>query len=72
MSRKSHGMSAGDPWRGIMSCKSHGLSVSDLRRGMVSRKLHVRKKPSVGLELRADGVPHKSEIPGWSAGDMRQ
>ena len=52
---------------------------------MASRKSHVRelknwmpmhsknkKKPSVGVELRADGDPHRSEKPGWSAGDMRQ
>ena len=30
------------------------------------------KKPSVGVELRAGGDPHRSEKPGWSAGDMRQ
>ena len=31
-----------------------------------------KKKPSVGVELRAGGDPHRSEKPGWSAGDMRQ
>ena len=31
-----------------------------------------KKKPSVGVELRAGGNPHRSEKPGWSAGDMRQ
>ena len=30
------------------------------------------KKPSVGVELRAGGDPHRSEKPGWSARDMRQ
>ena len=30
-----------------------------------------KKKPSVGVELRAGGDPHRSEKPGWSAGDMR-
>ena len=59
--------------------------VSDLWRGMASRKsvtcvwikkLDVyafknKKKPSVGVELRAGGDPHRSEKPGWSAGDMR-
>ena len=30
------------------------------------------KKPSVRVELRACGDPHRSEKPGWSAGDMRQ
>ena len=29
------------------------------------------KKPSVGLELRAGGDPHRSKKPGWSVGDMR-
>ena len=31
-----------------------------------------QKKPSVGVELRAGGDPHRSEKPGWSAGDTRQ
>ena len=30
------------------------------------------KKPSVRVELRAGGDPHRSEKPGWSAGDMRK
>ena len=30
-----------------------------------------QKKPSVRVELRAGGDPHRSENPGWSAGDMR-
>ena len=64
---------------------SVSVSVSDLWRGMVSRKSHVselknwmpmhsknKKKPSVGVELRAGGDPHRSQNPGWSAGDMRQ
>ena len=61
------------------------MSVSDLLRGMASRKSHVselknwmsmhsktKKKPSIGVELRAGGDPPRSEKPGWSAGDMRQ
>ena len=58
------------------------MSVGDLWHGMVSRKSHVSKlkywmpkhsrNPSVGVELRAGGDPHRSEKPGWSAGDMRQ
>ena len=31
-----------------------------------------KNKPSVGVEFRAGGDPHRSEKPGWSAGDMRQ
>ena len=31
-----------------------------------------KKKPRVGIKLRAGGDPHMSEKPGWSAGDMRQ
>ena len=32
-----------------------------------------QKKPSVGVELRAGGDPHRwSEKPEWSASDMRQ
>ena len=31
-----------------------------------------KKNHSVGVELRAGGDPHRSEKPGWSAGDMRQ
>ena len=31
-----------------------------------------KKKPSVGVELRGAGDPHRSEKLGWSAGDMRQ
>ena len=61
---------------------SLGTSVGDLWRGMASRKSHVSelkdwvpmhsKKPSVGVELRAGGDPHRSEKAGWSAGDMTQ
>ena len=29
-------------------------------------------KPSVGVEFRAGGDPHRSEKLGWSAGNMRQ
>ena len=67
------------------SSASLGMSVSDLWRGMASRKSHVselknwmpmhskkQKKPSVGVELRAGGDPHRSEKPGWSASDTRQ
>ena len=32
----------------------------------------IKKTPNVGVELRAGGDPHRSEKPGWSAGDMRQ
>ena len=50
---------------------------------MVSRKSHVnelknwipkhsKKKPSVGIELRAGGDLHRSKKPGWSAGDTGQ
>ena len=35
-------------------------------------KTNKQKNPSVGVELRAGGDPHRSEKPGWSAGDMRQ
>ena len=31
-----------------------------------------KKKPSVGIELRAGWDPHRSEKPGWSASDTRQ
>ena len=31
-----------------------------------------KKKPSVGVELRVGGDPHRSEKPGWSASDTRQ
>ena len=58
-------MSVGDLWHGIASCKSH---VSELKNWMPSHS----KKSSVGVELRAGGDPHKSEKPGWSAGDMSQ
>ena len=74
-----------DLWRGMVSCKSHVISVSDLWRAMASRKSHVRelknwmpmhsknkKKPSVGVELRANGDSLRSEKPGWRVGDMRQ
>ena len=31
-----------------------------------------KNKLSVRVEFRAVGNPHRSENPGWSAGDMRQ
>ena len=31
-----------------------------------------KKLPSVGVELRAGGGPHRPEKPGWSASDIRQ
>ena len=34
-------------------------------------KLSNKKKPCVGVELRAGGDLHRSEKPGWKAGDMR-
>ena len=59
-------MSVSDLWRGMASRKSH---VSELKNWM---PMHSKKKPSVGVELRAGGDPHRSEKPGWSASDMRQ
>ena len=55
----------GDLWHGMMSRKSH---AGKLKNWMPRHS----KKPSVGVELRAGGDPHRSEKPGWSAGDMRQ
>ena len=54
----------GDLWHGIASCKSH---VRELKNWMPKHS----KKPSVGVELRAGGDLHRSEKPGWSAGDIR-
>ena len=34
--------------------------------------LKKKKKPSVGVELRTGGDPHRSENSGWSCRDMRQ
>ena len=65
-SSASLGMSVSDVWHGMASRKSH---VSELKNWM---PMHSKKKPSVGVELRAGGDPHRSEKPGWSAGDMRQ
>ena len=64
----SLGMSVSDLWRGMASRKSH---VSELKNWMPmhSKKL---KKPSVGVELRTGGDPHRSEKPGWSASDIGQ
>ena len=56
----------GNLWRGIVSGKSQ---ASELKNWMPK---HSKKKPSVGVELRAGGDPHGSEKPGWSADDMRQ
>ena len=36
------------------------------------RKHSKAKKPSIGVELRAGGDPHRSEKPGWSVDDMRE
>ena len=33
---------------------------------------HSKKKPTVEVELRTDGDPHKSEKPEWIAPDMGQ
>ena len=52
----------------MASRKSH---VSELKNWMPMHSKK-QKKPSVGVELRAGGDPHRSEKPGWSAGDMRQ
>ena len=64
-SSASLGMSVGDLWRGMVSCKSH---VSELKNWIPRRS---KKKPSIGVELRAGGDPHRSEKSGWSAGGMR-
>ena len=58
-------MSVGDLWHDIASRKSH---ASELNNWMPRHS----KKPGVRVELRAGGDPHRSEKPGWSAGDMRQ
>ena len=58
-------MILGDLWPDMVSRKSH---VSELKNWMPKHS----KKPSVGVELRAGGDPHRSKKPGWSAGDMRQ
>ena len=58
-------MSVGDLWHGMVSCKSH---VGELKNWIPKHS----KKPSVRVELRAGGDPHRSEKPGWSTGDMRQ
>ena len=55
----------GDLWRGMASRESH---VSELKNWVPMHS----KKPSVGVELRAGGDPHRSEKAGWSAGDMTQ
>ena len=65
-SSASLGMSVGDLWHGMVSGKSH---VSELKNWMP--KHLKKKKPSVWVELRAGGDLHRSDKPGWSAGDMR-
>ena len=62
----SLGVSVGDLWRGMVSHKSH---VSELKNWMPK---HSKKKPNVGVELRAGEDPCRSEKPGWSACDVRQ
>ena len=58
-------MILGDLWPDMVSRKSH---VSELKNWMPKHS----KKPSVGVELRAGGDPHRSKKPRWSAVDMRQ
>ena len=54
---------------GVVSRKSH---ASELKNWMSMHSKKKKKKPSVRVELRAGGDPHRSEKPGWSAGDTRQ
>ena len=56
-------MSVVDPWCGMASHKSH---VRELKNWMPRHS----KKPSVRVELRAGGDLHRSEKPGWSAGNI--
>ena len=69
-SSASLGKSVSDLWRGIVSRKSH---VSELKNWMPehSKRKKKKKKPCVGVELRAGGDLHGSEKPEWSAGDTR-
>ena len=62
-------MSVGDLWPGIVSHKSQ---VSELKNWMPKHSTKKKKKPSVRVELRAGGDPHRPEKPGWSACHMRQ
>ena len=63
-------MSVNDLWCGMVSDKSH---ASELKNWMPRHsKKQKKKKPSVGVELRAGGDPHRSEKLKWSAGDTRQ
>ena len=62
-------MSVCDLWRGIVSHKSQ---VSELKNWMPKHSKKKKKKPSVSVDLRAGGDPHRPEKLGWSAGDMRQ
>ena len=52
----------------MASRKSH---VSELKNWMPMHSKN-KKKPSVGVELRAGGETHRSEKLGWSVGDTRQ
>ena len=52
----------------MVSRKSH---VSELKNWMPMHS-KTKKKPSIGVELRAGGDPHRSEKPGWSASDTWQ
>ena len=53
----------------MVSPKSH---ASELENWMPMHSKKKKKKPSVRVELRAGGDPHRSEKPGWSAGDIGQ
>ena len=57
----------GGSWRGMVSGKPQ---VSELKNWMPKHSKN-KKKPNVEIELKAGGDPHRSEKPGWSAGDMR-
>ena len=50
---------------------SHKSHESELKNWMPMHSKEKKKKPSVGVELRAGGDPHRSEKAGWSAGGMR-
>ena len=59
-------MSVSDLWRGMASLKSH---VSELKNWMPMHS-KTKKAKCAGRAERSD--PHRSEKPGWSAGDTRQ
>ena len=63
----SLGISVSDLWFGMASCKLH---VSELKNWMPTHS-RTKKGPSVGVELRVGGDPHKFEKTGWSAGGMK-